>query len=227
MAPRVCIVADHREEASGIPDLLAAMEGVSVTTQQLPVGDYLIEGRVLVERKTIADFAASVVDERLFHQAARLTRTAYRPALILEGTSAPQRPVPRHALQGALVSIALIFDIPILRSIDAPGSAQLLAYSARQLATTISRGQGVRRWKPKGLPARQLHVLTSLPGIGRGRAALLLSAFGSIEQVMAASETALAAVSGIGPKRAAAIRRLLSEPAAQPDDDTTATGLRP
>ena len=49
------------------------------------VGDYSIDDRVVVERKTYADFATSLVDGRLFPQAAALARCSYRPVILLEG----------------------------------------------------------------------------------------------------------------------------------------------
>jgi len=69
----VHIVVDDREKTGG--KVLAALAGrgdATVEIARLDVGDYHIEHRVVVERKTAADFAASLIDGRLFHQAATL-----------------------------------------------------------------------------------------------------------------------------------------------------------
>lgn len=82
----VHIVADDREKAGG--KMLAALAGCDdarVEIARLPVGDYRIEHRVVVERKTAADFAAPLIDGRLFHQAAALAIGPERAVLVLEG----------------------------------------------------------------------------------------------------------------------------------------------
>jgi ERCC4-type nuclease len=211
MTSRPRIVADHRERPCGIPDLLVTMGSVDVEVAHLTVGDYVIDDRVVIERKTIDDFAVSIIDERLFRQASMLLRSPYRSALLIEGARSPQNDVPRHVLQGALVSLALVFDIPVLRSRDVAESARILAYCGRQLAETTLQGPGRRRWKPKRAHTRRIHVLSSPPGVGPERAARLLHAFGTIESVVRADAAALAQVPGIGKKTAEAIRALLSD----------------
>ena len=44
---------------------------VVVKIEHLSLGDYCIDGAVLIERKTAADFAQSLMDGRLFGQAVR------------------------------------------------------------------------------------------------------------------------------------------------------------
>ena len=56
---------------------------------RLVVRDYRVEESVLIERKTASDFAQSLVTGRLFEQAARMAKSEFRPAYILEG--APSR----------------------------------------------------------------------------------------------------------------------------------------
>ena len=72
----VHIVVDDREQAGDVPAALAARGDAAVEVARLKVGDYHIERRVLVERKTAADFAASLIDGRLFRQASRPRRRA-------------------------------------------------------------------------------------------------------------------------------------------------------
>ena len=64
-AEEVRLQVDHREFPSGVARELA-QRGVTVAPTQLPVGDYLIDGRVGVERKTGADFVGSMLDGSLF-----------------------------------------------------------------------------------------------------------------------------------------------------------------
>ena len=68
------IVADDREEAGGVIAELRGWADVALEVRRLPVGDFLVEERFAVERKTLADFSCSVVDARLFKQAAALVK---------------------------------------------------------------------------------------------------------------------------------------------------------
>ncbi len=58
------------ESKSGIAALLAAA-GVQVTRGELPAGDCVVSDRLIVERRTGADLAASLKDRRLFEQIER------------------------------------------------------------------------------------------------------------------------------------------------------------
>ena len=80
------IIADDRECKSGVINSLSEIENVDVSTQRLSVGDYQIGSRVIVERKTLKDFAISIIDGRLFRQMIRLASSSFMGVLILEGT---------------------------------------------------------------------------------------------------------------------------------------------
>jgi len=68
------ILVDHSEGESALLEAMQRTGRFDVRKARLPTGDYLIDDRVLVERKTLADFSASLVDGRLFPQVARLAR---------------------------------------------------------------------------------------------------------------------------------------------------------
>ncbi len=209
----VVILADDREAGSGVIAELQKIPEVQLQIKRLKVGDYLVDGDCLFERKTVADFAASVIDGRLFQQAYALGRFHDSAALILEGRAGDMAAcsVRREALQGAMISLSLIFRLPVLRSLDPAETARLLLYAGRQLR----RRDGEHSWcggrRPKGRHRRQLRVLQALPGIGPDKAARLLEVFGSVEAVIAASQERLEEVEGIGPKTAAGIRDVLCE----------------
>jgi ERCC4-type nuclease len=118
--------------------------------------------------------------------------------------------VPGEAMQGALISLALVFDIPVLHARDTDESARLIVYSARQLAGAGSRSSVWRNRIPKKPLSRRLHILQGLPGIGKERAQRLLERFGTLERCMSATEMELSAVEGIGPKTAASIREIVA-----------------
>jgi ERCC4-type nuclease len=77
----------------------------AVTNLSLSARAYCIDGAVLIERKTAADFAQWLIDGRLFGKAKQMASSSLRPAYIIEGTSAEWSVlgVSREALQGAMV----------------------------------------------------------------------------------------------------------------------------
>jgi hypothetical protein len=58
------IVVDDRERPSGIVAELERLGGVAVKIKHLELGDYCIDSAVLIERKSAADFAQSLIDGR-------------------------------------------------------------------------------------------------------------------------------------------------------------------
>jgi len=81
------IIADDREQKSEVIRTLSEMENVKLEIQRISLGDYQVDNRVIVERKTLKDFALSIIDGRLFRQMIRLTNSALTGVLILEGTA--------------------------------------------------------------------------------------------------------------------------------------------
>lgn len=208
------IIADDRESQSPVIEALRSQNGTDVTVRRLDLGDYLLDERLLFERKTLRDFALSLKDGRLFEQGVRLAASPLQKAIILEGRASDlaESGMRREALQGALISLTLFLGIPLLRSADADESARLMLYAARQF-DHIARQMPPRLFKgkrPKGKHKTQLRILQSLPGIGPGVAHNLLEQFGSVEAVLA-DEQALLGVAGIGVGRAKSIRWAIGE----------------
>jgi DNA excision repair protein ERCC-4 len=209
----VAIVADDRERPSGVIEALETISQVSVQVGRLPIGDYLAEKRILFERKTLPDFACSLVDGRLLKQMLRLANAHHKAVLILEGTAHDLNAVGvrREALQGALITISLILGIPVLRSMQPAETAGLIVYAARQISTLEKGGFQRPGYRPKSKKGRQVFILQGLPGIGRERALRLLDAFGSVAAVMQASPDQLKTVAGIGEKTAQRVQWAVSE----------------
>ena len=210
------VIADDRERGSGIVTHLQET-GVDVLEQRLPVGDYLVNNSLLVERKTLTDLAASIIDSRLFCQCTRLATSRYKPALLLEGRSEQlkKQGISRQSIQGALVMVGLFMNIPILRSASPFESAFLLKTIAGQHHQLLQFGGLIKHnypaRRPKGKYRKQLQLLQSLPGIGVERAQALLQEFGSVEKAVLASTEELAGVHGIGRKTAEKMRWVLEE----------------
>ena len=194
------ILYDHREERSGIPDALAA-HGIDLRPENLPAGDYVLSDRLIVERKTGSDLAASIKDRRVFEQVERL-RAAY-PAVVLLIEGRPIH-ISSASWKGA-VGRVLTMGVAVLQTSNARDSADWIARLARQEEAPPSgaRGAGRVRRDPEASD-----ILGCLPGISTVNAARLLDHFGSLRAVTAASEQELRAVRGIGPVKAAELARL-------------------
>jgi ERCC4-type nuclease len=139
-----------------------------------------------------------------------LTHSGYRSLLLIEGLPSASVPdVHRHSIEGAFVSIAAMWRLPVLHSSDSEQSLRLLRFLADQVRG--SREPVLRRFdrKPKRLASRRLFLLQRLPGVGPALAHRLLGHFGSVERVIVADATALAEVRGIGGKKATRIRELV------------------
>lgn len=206
-------VDDREARGAPVASMLQAMEGVWVGVKRLSTGDYLIEGKALLERKRVPDFLESLKTGRLFAQASRLAGGPLRPFLVLEGPMQEWRQagVTREGIQGALVTLAVGFGIPVLRSQDESETSRLILFTARQMQAGPKhplRKPGRRLRGKRGL---QVFILTGLPKVGPQRAIRLLDRFGTLEAVMSASEADLAEVEGIGRQTAQRIHWAVHE----------------
>jgi len=90
--PAHILRVDFSERNATLVDLARACGDFDVRVDRLDVGDYCVDGSVVIERKTYLDFATSLADGRLFPQAAALARSPHRPIVLLEGSKPPKMP---------------------------------------------------------------------------------------------------------------------------------------
>ena len=209
--PELRIVIDDREVPSGLATAVSALWSPTLVGR-LPVADIEIGQRLLVERKTIADFAASLEDGRLFRQARALSRTSPRPLMILEGEDGfDLLGIPPNALRGVLLTLLVGYRIPILRTNSVTETAVSLAQLAGQEQKRIERLKTTGR-NERTAARTALDVLGTIPGIGDEKARRLIKGLGSLREVVTASEEELRRVPGVGPQTARQVRRTLDGP---------------
>jgi len=208
------IQVDDRESAGAVLPLLRVSSKFRIFVAHLPLGDYLVDGRFLFERKTMPDLMVSIITGRLFDQALRLAGAQVRSAIILEGTSRELVESGMHweAIQGALVTVTLFCGLPLLRTRTPEDTVRTMLYTARQGKAHALGALPRTGYRPRGKRARQLFILQGLPGIGPQRASRLLARWGSIERIVTAAPEELAAVSGIGTQTARRIRWAVEQP---------------
>jgi len=208
------IVADQRELDSTIARDLSTRDGIETRLETLAVGDYVLSDRVVVERKTVADFMDTLTggDRSMFEQVGDATRHYGRPVIVIEGEDLfGARNVHHKAIQGALASLAVDFGASVLRTSDEDETADLLEVIAGREQETADREVSVHGEKQsKTLSEQQEYVVASIAEVGPVTARTLLEHFGSVEAVMTAEKDDLLEVSGIGDVTADRIREVIA-----------------
>jgi ERCC4-type nuclease len=226
-------LVDHRERA--LTEVLSDVcEDTAFT--QLPIGDYLFvhdPDAVVVERKTVPDFLASVRSNRLWDQLLRLMTTEHilgfqdkRRMLVVHGNfrdyllradAGNPAAMAKHwsQLMGAFLEIVYVYNTPIIHAEDDTALRAFL----RILGKRESAGKNDKcpdaRWyrKPvrRDLPVRdrKKYILCALPHIGNQLSNNLLSRFKTIANVACASVDELQQVPKIGKKKAELIYTML------------------
>ena len=144
------------------------------------------------------------------------------PLLLIEGKPEDlysSRNIHKNAVVGALTTIALHYRLPVLFTRNAEETADFLYVTAKR--EQLNEGRDIRlRVGRKGLtlPEQQLFIMESLPLVGPSMARALLKKFGSIEKLVQASDGELQEVEKMGPKKAKAIRAVLTAKWAGPNE---------
>jgi len=196
---KVIIYCDDRERKL-IKEL--SNSDVIIRSVRLPIADFVISERVGVERKTSSDFVNSIIDQRLFIQLKELKKEFELPILLIEGNSFFERGVHPNAIFGALSSIALDFQIPILWSSNLKETKGILISLAKREQCESKKSFSIRgARKMKNAFELQKFIVSGLPNINNLLAERLLSHFKSIKKIFSASESELKEIEGIGKEK--------------------------
>ncbi len=208
---QVKIIVDYREYRSNVVRNLT-LKGVYIEPQQLAIGDYILSSRLGVERKNVDDFLESLINGKLFKQITQLRGTYSRPLLIIEGENLlTKRNISHNAIFGSLASISVDYGIPVLTTKDAFETADLLKIIAKREQREEKKEVAVRGEKPQmSIKERQQFIIEGLPNVSSVIAKRLLSHFGSVRQIVNASEEQLLEIKGIGKNIASDIIKLLN-----------------
>jgi len=209
------VVVDQRELDSSIAKDLSRRDDIVTRLETLAVGDYVLSDRVVVERKTVADFLDTLTgdDERsLFAQVKDAARYYARPVVVIEGEGLySERGVHPNAVRGAVASLAVDFGASVLRTTDEDETTALLATIATREQEDSDRSVSVHGEKSsKTLTEQQEYVVASVAEVGPVTAASLLKEFGSVEAVMTADAERLQKAEGVGAVTAGRIREVIA-----------------
>ena len=208
---KVKMIVDSRELPTSVARELTRLD-VVISGESLEIGDYIASEEVGIERKESGDFIQSMIDGRLFVQLNALKSAYRRPVLIIEGEQITGlRAVNPAAIYGALASIAIRIQIPILWTRNAEETANVLYRIAHMEQIGSKRPLRTRSGETRGTDAETIeYILSGFPGIDTVTSRSILTEFGTLEGVFSAEQKDLQKVKGVGPKIASRIRRLLT-----------------
>ena len=184
---------------------------IKVKKERLQVADFLVSDRCAVEKKTSSDFVTSIIDNRLFDQLRSLRDQFEKPVLLVEGNNLfDHRDIHPNAIRGALSSIILDYDVPILWTSNLDETAEILVSLAKREQEDNDRQSTIRGEKaPKDEKGLQKYLICGLPSVSEKLADRLLEKFGTPKNIFTASENELQKVKGIGEGKAQKIRKIL------------------
>lgn len=197
------IIADDRESSSKVVECLHK-SGALISLQRLEYGDYAIGDRIIVERKTTRDFMDTLVERDLLGQIKRMSDAVLKPVLIIEGEDLySQRNINPNAVRGALTAIALNLGTSIFYTKTPEETAEMLFVIANREEGKEGGLKSPHYHKSyKSMREELEYIISSFPKTGLKSARILLENFGTIENIIKASEEELMAVDGIGEKTA-------------------------
>jgi ERCC4-related helicase len=207
---QIKLIVDSRELPTAVARELARLD-VVISGESLEIGDYVASEDVAVERKESNDFIQSLIDGRLFVQLSALRSAYRRPVLIIEGEQIiGLRGVNPASIYGALASIAIRIQVPIIWTRNAEETANVLYRIAHLEQISSQKPLRTRSGDTKGSDAETLeYILSGFPGIDTVTSRALLTEFGTLERIFSEETKSLQKVKGVGPKIATRIRRLL------------------
>ncbi|NHI89670.1 MAG: DEAD/DEAH box helicase [Candidatus Thorarchaeota archaeon] len=205
------LIVDSRELPTAVARELTRLD-IEISGESLEIGDYVASEEVAVERKETGDFIQSLIDGRLFVQLSALRSAYRRPVLIIEGEQIlGLRAVNPASIYGALASIAVRIQVPILWTRNAEETANILYRIARLEQIESSKPLRTRSGETKGTDAETLeYILSGFPGVDTVTSRAILTEFGTLEKIFSADQKDLQKVKGVGPKIAGRIKRLLT-----------------
>lgn len=201
------IIVDMREDELFV-ELLKSC-GAIAERKTLDVGDFLCSARLIVERKTRADFEQSIIDGRLFSQLQNLTSNYERSLIVVEGETAEGR-LDSRAVLGAYASVIADYGAALFFTRNKEKTAELVFSLAKH--EQLAKKQPLRifaKRKTHNISQIQRAVVETFPMVGPKLAKNILSHFGGIEAFFNASEKELLEVDGMGKKRAKTIRNAI------------------
>lgn len=223
------MIIDNREKRSIIPQKLTEL-GVEIEYATLPIGDYLINNTICVERKEINDYVGSLTSGHLHTQLYQMSTNFDCSYLIVEGIISEvlmYRKIKRSAYISSLVGASLKRSpdgrqgVVQLINLETPFDTVLFLKSLEEKSINNEPRLPKLSRVNWGTKDRILYLISSITGIGEKKAMNILNYFGTVKNFVNASVDDLMKVEGIGQKIAENIFKLLNTSYRRISDDSS------
>lgn len=210
------IIIDSREAGTAQKVVKGLIEkGVTVKTQMLEKGDYILSDQCAVERKTVNDFVYTLTRRYLFEQLFTL-KDAYPKALIVLEGYLPiiykYSGIQPQAIWGAMFNLAKN-GISLINTASQKETIDFLYTAARQEQIVEKRSPTVHAFKnTETLADSQVYFVASLPSIGREKATAILESYQTPINALINIDDWSKAVNGLGPVITNKVKEVISTP---------------
>ncbi|MBI2451633.1 hypothetical protein HYV50_00980 [Candidatus Pacearchaeota archaeon] len=191
---KIKIIVDNREKNSLVASFLVE-SGFDVEFKQLAVGDYVVND-VVIERKTISDLKSSIVNKRIVSQLLGLKQYE-KNLLIVEGfadANIYEGGIHENAFRGFLLGVAFDYNTPIIFTHSEEDTAKYISVLAKREKNQEISLRAAKIFLTK---EEQLQfIIEGFPFVGPKTAKKLLEKFGSLKNIVNASEEELKEILG-------------------------------
>lgn len=192
------IIIDYREKNSLVISELSKLN-FEIEFRELKVADYIV-GDVAIERKTVLDFISSMKNRRLVNQLEGLQQYKNK-LLIVEGLEEQELytdyedEIGMHpnAIRGFLLSILLKYKVPIIFAKNSEDTAKFILVLSKKKSKEMPLNVTRKSFDKK---EQMQFIVEGFPGIGPKTAKKLLKEFGTIKNIICASQEELKEVMG-------------------------------
>jgi Fanconi anemia group M protein len=210
------IIIDTREASSARKIANGLLEkGVSVQTEILEKGDYILSDQCAVERKTVNDFVYTLTRRYLFEQLFRLKDVYPKSLIVLEGYLPiiyKFSSIQPQAVWGAMFNLAKN-GIAIVNTASQKETIDFLYTAARQEQIVEKRSAVVHAFKKcDTLSDAQVYFVASLPSIGREKATAILDSYQTPLNALINVDDWEKTIHGLGPVITNRVKDVLNTP---------------
>lgn len=210
------VIIDSREASTAAKIVKGLIErGVTVRTQTLEKGDYILSDQCAVERKTVHDFVYTLTRRYLFEQLFRLKDVYPKSLILLEGYLPiiyKFSHIQPAAIWGAMFNLAKN-GIALINTASYKETIDFLYVAARQEQIVEKRAPIVHAFKKtETLSDAQMFFVASLPNIGREKANAILKSYQTPLNALINVNDWAQSIHGLGPVITNRVKEVLSTP---------------
>jgi ERCC4-type nuclease len=210
------IIVDSRE-ANSAPKIVKGLRerGVTIKTEQLGKGDYVLSDVCAVERKTVQDFVYTLTRRFLFEQLFKLKEVYPKSLILLEGYLPiiyKYSRIQPASVWGAMFSLARN-GIAMVNTTSYKETVDFLYVAAHQEQIVEKRTPTVHAFKKiDSISDAQVYFIASLPNIGREKAIAILKSYQTPINALTKIDDWQETVYGLGPIISGKAKEVLSSP---------------